>query len=64
MILFSVLAPSAFDNDIKQKNGENIRIKINILFQTLKNLMLIIAPPNLATYHPATNGNVIMERNF
>ncbi|QOV69916.1 hypothetical protein [Citrobacter sp. BDA59-3] len=52
---FSVLAPSAIDNHMKQKNGKKRRIKINILFQTLKNVMIIITPPqNLATYRPAT----------
>ncbi|MBS6737837.1 MAG: hypothetical protein KH310_07125 [Enterobacteriaceae bacterium] len=65
IILFSVLAPSAIDNHIKQKNGENTRIKINILFQTLKNFMIIIATPKIwqHTILPQ-NGNVIMERNF
>jgi hypothetical protein len=31
--LFSVLAPSAIDNHIKQKNGENTRIKSIFYFR-------------------------------
>ena len=40
-------------------------MKINILFQTLKNFMIIIATPKIwqHTILPQ-NGNVIMERNF